>query len=65
METPCVKICTYEPGWGLCSGCGRTLAEVREWFTMTDAQRRAVMEQLPERLRQARLSPANPIHAPD
>jgi predicted Fe-S protein YdhL (DUF1289 family) len=59
MESPCVKICTYEPSIGMCSGCGRTLAEVRGWFEMTDAQRRAVMEELPERLKRAGLSPAS------
>jgi len=58
MESPCVKICTYDPASRLCSGCGRTLAEIGNWFSMTDDQRRAVMEQLPERLR-ARSSPAS------
>jgi uncharacterized protein len=51
MDSPCIKICTYEPGSGLCSGCGRTLEEISAWFSMSDEQRRAVMEQLPERLR--------------
>ena len=54
MLTPCVKICTYEPAWGMCSGCGRTLAEVRGWFEMTDDQRRAVMDELPARLAKAK-----------
>jgi uncharacterized protein len=53
METPCIKICTYEPSIRMCSGCGRTLEEVRSWFAMTDEQRRAVMVELPERLRRA------------
>jgi predicted Fe-S protein YdhL (DUF1289 family) len=51
MESPCVKICTYDSASGLCSGCGRTLQEIGNWFSMTDAQRRAVMEQLPERIK--------------
>jgi predicted Fe-S protein YdhL (DUF1289 family) len=59
MESPCVKICTYEPSIRMCSGCGRTLEEVRGWFTMTDEQRRAVMAELPERLRRNGLAPAN------
>jgi len=58
MESPCVKICTYEAQSGLCSGCGRTLAEIGNWFSMTDDQRRAVMEQLPKRLK-ALSSPAS------
>jgi predicted Fe-S protein YdhL (DUF1289 family) len=59
MESPCVKICTYEPSIRMCSGCGRTLEEVRGWFAMTDQQRRAVMDALPERLRRNGLSPAS------
>jgi hypothetical protein len=51
MESPCAKICTYDPGSGLCLGCGRTLEEIGDWFAMTDAQRRAVMELLPARLK--------------
>jgi predicted Fe-S protein YdhL (DUF1289 family) len=54
MESPCVKICTYDPARGLCTGCGRTLAEIGDWFAMTDDQRRRVMAQLPERLRALR-----------
>ena len=51
METPCIKICTYDPDSGLCRGCGRTLEEIGAWFSMTDAERRAVMETLPERIK--------------
>jgi predicted Fe-S protein YdhL (DUF1289 family) len=58
MESPCVKVCTYDPGAGLCLGCGRTLEEITAWFSLTDDERRAVMEKLPERLRQVS-SPAS------
>ena len=51
MQSPCVKICSYDGEKGLCLGCGRTLAEIEAWFSMTDAQRRAVMEELPRRLK--------------
>ena len=53
METPCIKVCTYDPAIRMCSGCGRTLEEVRSWFAMTDEQRRAVMDVLPARLKAA------------
>ena len=52
MESPCIKICTYDPGTGLCLGCGRTLEEIGAWFSMSDDERRAVMQELPARLRQ-------------
>jgi len=51
MESPCIKICTYDPESGLCRGCGRTLEEIGAWFSMTDQERRAVMAELQERLR--------------
>jgi predicted Fe-S protein YdhL (DUF1289 family) len=55
METPCVKICTYEPERGLCRGCGRTLEEIAGWASMRADEREKIMEQLPERLRQLSL----------
>jgi predicted Fe-S protein YdhL (DUF1289 family) len=55
METPCVKICTYEPEQGLCRGCGRTLEEIAGWASMRADEREKIMEQLPERLRQLSL----------
>jgi predicted Fe-S protein YdhL (DUF1289 family) len=50
MESPCVKICTYEPGAGMCLGCGRTLAEIAGWAALGDAERRRIMDELPARL---------------
>jgi predicted Fe-S protein YdhL (DUF1289 family) len=50
MESPCIKVCTYDAHNGLCSGCGRTLKEIGDWFSMRDDERRAVMEELPARL---------------
>lgn len=50
MESPCVKICLYEPGVGLCRGCGRTLEEIAGWTAMSDAERRRIMGELAARL---------------
>ena len=55
MESPCIKVCTYDPGTGLCLGCGRTLEEIGAWFSMSDDERRAVMEKLPARLKDKEL----------
>ncbi|HEY4275009.1 MAG TPA: DUF1289 domain-containing protein [Rhizomicrobium sp.] len=54
MDSPCVKICTYEPGAGVCSGCGRTLAEIGGWMSMSEAERRRIMAELPARLAKLR-----------
>ena len=50
METPCIKICVIEPGTQLCTGCGRTLAEIARWSQLEAAERRCIMTQLPSRL---------------
>jgi hypothetical protein len=50
IESPCIKICTYEPGSGVCSGCGRTLDEIARWSQMSGEERRRIMAQLPTRL---------------
>lgn len=50
MESPCVKICTYDPDARLCRGCGRTLEEIGAWSSMSDGERKDVMVELPFRL---------------
>lgn len=50
IETPCVKICTLDAGHGLCLGCGRTTGEIAAWAGLTPAERRRIMDALPERL---------------
>lgn len=52
METPCIKICDIDLATGLCVGCGRTRGEIAGWVGLTDAERRAIMEQLKVRARQ-------------
>jgi predicted Fe-S protein YdhL (DUF1289 family) len=37
---------------GTCVGCGRTVAEIAQWATMSDAERRAVMATLAGRMKQ-------------
>ena len=54
--TPCVKVCVVDGESGLCLGCFRTLAEVAGWSRFTDAERSAIMTELPAR--PSRISPA-------
>jgi len=51
MESPCVKICTYDAAGGLCAGCGRTLDEIAAWANLSEVERRLVMAQLPARMK--------------
>jgi uncharacterized protein len=56
MLSPCRKICVHDPSRDICAGCGRTLDEIENWLKMSEEERRAVMEQLPERLRSSTAS---------
>ncbi len=49
IVSPCVKVCLMDPRVGQCAGCGRTLAEIAAWGRMSEAERRAVMDDLPRR----------------
>jgi len=49
LQTPCIKICLLDDETGLCTGCGRSIREIAGWTAMTDAERRAVMRELPAR----------------
>ncbi|WP_431322448.1 DUF1289 domain-containing protein [Rhizobium sp. YTU87027] len=50
MQTPCIHVCSIDPGTGLCIGCGRTLPEIGGWISFSDEERRRLMTLLPARL---------------
>ena len=49
IATPCVKVCVVDGESGLCMGCYRQLSEVAQWARFTDADRAAIMADLPAR----------------
>lgn len=49
IATPCVKVCVVDGESGLCMGCYRQLSEVAGWTRLTDAERAAIMADLPGR----------------
>jgi len=49
-STPCNRICVLDAAKRLCVGCGRSLDEIARWGGMTEAERKAIMTQLPARL---------------
>jgi len=55
IRTPCVKVCVMDDESGLCLGCRRTIAEIGGWARLTEAEREAVMAELPAR--EARIRP--------
>jgi predicted Fe-S protein YdhL (DUF1289 family) len=50
ISTPCIKVCAVSGQTGKCIGCGRTLQEIARWGTMEEAERQAIMAELPARL---------------
>ncbi len=62
--SPCIGVCAMDARSGLCVGCLRTIDEIAAWSGLDDAQRRAVMLQLPARrpkLRAANAAPPPPV----
>lgn len=43
MPTPCIDVCAVDDE--RCIACGRTLAEIAAWGTMTEAEQRAWMDE--------------------
>jgi predicted Fe-S protein YdhL (DUF1289 family) len=50
IASPCINVCAVDGRSGLCTGCGRRLKEIAGWSAMSEAERRAVMTELPERI---------------
>jgi predicted Fe-S protein YdhL (DUF1289 family) len=40
-----------DPATKLCAGCGRTIHEIASWRTLSEADRRRIMQELPRRRR--------------
>ncbi len=55
-RSPCNGVCAMDDASGLCIGCYRTLDEIATWSAMADANRRAVLDAMRVRRRQARLT---------
>jgi len=51
VKSPCVLLCSIEEATGYCHGCGRTVAEISDWLTMSEAERDKLMTvELPRRM---------------
>lgn len=49
IESPCINICVVHPESRLCTGCLRSIDEIGRWSAMSGEERRAIMEELPQR----------------
>lgn len=50
IDSPCTKVCTLHPRVGVCTGCGRTPAEIERWPSLTSSERLTLMDVVRERL---------------
>jgi len=44
VSSPCINVCTVEDD--VCTACGRTLADIAAWASMTEAERIKRMREL-------------------
>jgi len=49
VESPCVRICIVHPAERICTGCLRSLDEIAGWSRYSPEERRAIMDELPNR----------------
>lgn len=47
--SPCINVCKMNPQTGLCEGCLRTIDEIAQWSTATEAYKRAVWVEIKRR----------------
>jgi predicted Fe-S protein YdhL (DUF1289 family) len=50
MPSPCVSVCRMSDDTQVCEGCWRTLDEIAMWSRCSDADKKAVWSQLPQRI---------------
>jgi uncharacterized protein len=49
IESPCVKVCAIDATTGWCLGCGRSMAEIGSWSSLSNDSRRTIMTELDAR----------------
>lgn len=50
VSSPCRRLCALDATRGVCVGCGRTLAEIAAWATLSEPERQTIMAGLAARL---------------
>lgn len=49
IKSPCINICSLDPGTSICEGCQRSLDEIRYWSLMTDNEKRRTLQRVEDR----------------
>jgi predicted Fe-S protein YdhL (DUF1289 family) len=50
IPSPCIRVCAVSASSGFCIGCGRKLGEIGGWQKFTNAEKQAIIDELPTRL---------------
>ena len=54
VDSPCIKVCTYDEEEEFCIGCYRTQQELQDWLIMTREQKLETLKKLEERQRRGK-----------
>lgn len=46
ITTPCQRVCRVDMNRGTCIGCGRGLDEIRDWYILSEEERKAKMNEI-------------------
>ncbi len=49
IVSPCTNVCRIDQRSGFCEGCRRTVAEITQWPLASDAEKTAILADLPSR----------------
>jgi uncharacterized protein len=44
--SPCISVCRLDPVSQICIGCGRTIAEIAAWPSLSEPERKAIIARL-------------------
>lgn len=58
--SPCIEVCRLNEHTGLCEGCWRSLDEISDWRSASEADRREILRRVALRRAQAGSKPASP-----
>jgi predicted Fe-S protein YdhL (DUF1289 family) len=58
VKSPCIKLCKLDPSTKMCIGCKRYEGEIKLWLSMSNEDRQATIDLLPQR----KLSPSLKNH---
>ena len=50
VASPCINVCMLDPDTGWCEGCLRTIDEIAEWSAYSNAEKRAVLARIAQRV---------------